>query len=1041
MSVAGATHAVRLPVTAYTPEDGLAGHRVLRIVADSTGFLWFCTPDGLSRFDGQRFTTYSVGDGLPIPAINDLLETRDGVYWAATNGGGLAWFDPSRQPTPTGDDAAPLFSPVPVRGFGRGSERVNVVFEDAEGTLWAGTDAGLFASVARDDPRNPGTVSFDPIPLGVPGRADSVLQVWSIVESPEGSLWIGTSEGLVRRSSDGATGHLAIRPTEGADHVFALLLDPDGRLWIGHDTGVFVLRPSVPGTGDGTAGPLATRAAPCSPEEGTDGAPSLPAVLGDACHWRPRAALVGAAVHDLMQAADGRIQIAMGRGLAEFDGRRFRRVPGTAELDDAGITSLARDPSGNLWMGTWIHGALRLVPHGFLTYTEDDGLGRPLVDRVFSDPGGDVYAVTGEFLLHRFDGRRFVAIRPRLPGDIEWSGRSRYFRPYRDRSGAWWFATGRGLLRFPRVSDFQELAEVDPAAIYTVRDGLAGNDVRHLYEDARGDLWIGTRVPGREVLTRWDRRTGELHRYGPDDGLRAGNHPNSFAEDPSGNLWIGFGYGGLARFRDGEFTFYGPGEGLPGGGVTELLPDPGGGLWIGTQRGHLVHLDEVTPAGLRTTPLLPAAGIAVSPIRCLTSGGDGVLYAGTGRGLLRIDPASQRVERFGVAEGLGSGWIRSCTHDRNGDLWVATSPGISRLRSGPPRGRDPPPVRIASVEVGGVPRPISPLGERDPPPLELTGRDQRIRIEFFGVSFAPGEVLQYETRLAGGRPEWSPPQVERSVIYAGLSPGAYRFAVRAVTAGGVRSTEAATLRIMVHPPVWQRPPALGLAALLLGAVLLLGHRLRLRRAVELERVRTRIAADLHDDIGSGLARISILSEVAERRTGDGEAASFMRQIGESARSLLHSTDDIVWAIDPREETVAGLARRLRRFAADLLRTDGIDWSLEIDDAARAVALAPGQRRHLLLVLKEALHNVVRHADATRVRMSLRQRRGALLVEVEDDGEGLPVTDGGPETDGTGHGIANMRRRVRELGGELALESSPGTGTRLRFEARLRGGGT
>ena len=126
LPVVTAAHGVRLPVTAYTPEEGLASHRVLRIVPDSTGFLWFCTPDGLSRFDGQQFTTYSIEEGLPVPAVNDLLETRDGIYWVATNGGGLAWFDRSRRWMPTSGDGGRLFSSLAVRGgASRGHGRVN----------------------------------------------------------------------------------------------------------------------------------------------------------------------------------------------------------------------------------------------------------------------------------------------------------------------------------------------------------------------------------------------------------------------------------------------------------------------------------------------------------------------------------------------------------------------------------------------------------------------------------------------------------------------------------------------------------------------------------------------------------------------------------------------------------------------------------------------------------------------------------------------------------------------------------------------------
>ena len=136
--IPGIATAERLPVKAYDTTDGLGSDFVESIVADRTGFLWFCTRDGLSRFDGHSFVTYRMEHGLPDPTINDLVHTRDGEYWVATNGGGVCLFHPGRQ-----DDADPLFTVYPV-GETRPTNRVNELFEDSTGQLWAGTDAGLF---------------------------------------------------------------------------------------------------------------------------------------------------------------------------------------------------------------------------------------------------------------------------------------------------------------------------------------------------------------------------------------------------------------------------------------------------------------------------------------------------------------------------------------------------------------------------------------------------------------------------------------------------------------------------------------------------------------------------------------------------------------------------------------------------------------------------------------------------------------------------------------------------------------------------------
>src|SRR6266568_1710648 len=226
-------HAVRaqqLPVRTYTTADGLPRDLVLRIVRDSHGFLWFCTGDGLSRFNGYEFTTYSVEQGLPHPFINDLLETRHGVYWVATNGGGVARFNPS----PSHNQQAQirdLFTVFPV-GDEPTSNRVNVLYEDHSGRIWAGTDEGLF----RLDETN-GQPVFRRMTLNL-GELDHQVAVRALIEDREGSLWASSQGlGLLRILPDGRTVHYRIHPSPLGDLAESLLFDSEGRLWVAHRGG------------------------------------------------------------------------------------------------------------------------------------------------------------------------------------------------------------------------------------------------------------------------------------------------------------------------------------------------------------------------------------------------------------------------------------------------------------------------------------------------------------------------------------------------------------------------------------------------------------------------------------------------------------------------------------------------------------------------------------------------------------------------------------------------------------------------------------
>ena len=236
LGFAAGAHAERLPIKAYTVENGLAHNRVKRIVQDSHAFLWFCTAAGLSRFDGYQFTNYTPENGLPSLSLNDLVEGQDGVYWIATNSDGVIRFD-LRAPVSSDEEhsarfAAHTVSSEPV------TNRVNVLYRDLEGRLWAGTDGGLFR-MHEEQPMP----TFEPIGLGIPGRPDLQVQIWAIVEDRAHNLWIGSSFGLLRRSPDGQITHYTVMPSAEDDRVAALIADSNGALWIGHRAGLFVFNP------------------------------------------------------------------------------------------------------------------------------------------------------------------------------------------------------------------------------------------------------------------------------------------------------------------------------------------------------------------------------------------------------------------------------------------------------------------------------------------------------------------------------------------------------------------------------------------------------------------------------------------------------------------------------------------------------------------------------------------------------------------------------------------------------------------------------
>lgn len=1017
----------RLIVRSYTVVDGLASDRVVCLVTDRDGFLWICTNGGLSRFDGSRFVTYGTAAGLPDPTVNHFLQTRSGSRWVAMNGGGVArleWSEASAD--------GRIFTAFTVGSTPR-SMRVNILFETRGGTILAGTDGGLFRARYPDvAPR------FELVPLAIADYPDSGLQVWGIAEDGAGRTWVGTSGGLVLLVDDRPVAHLQVAPTQGADHVYDIMVDARGRLWLAHDDGLFIWVPPPGADGAALDGAiLGEGAVPCLTQSSEGGTPAveLPDRPGAVCHWAPGGDRRGrSVVRSLRRADDGWTWMATQAGLVAFDGARFR-VFGTAQgLPTSALLRVMVDPGGDVWAGSG-HGVHHIHRRGFTYYTAEDGLVGPHIRFIQRGVDGQLYVTSSTSVIHRFDGDAWTAVRPNLPPTAGGVGRSIYGTALLDREGAWWMGTGDGLVRFPPVARLEELAVATPLAMYTTGDGLAGDDIWQLFEDSRGDLWIATRVPGPEPLTRWERSTGRFQRFGPAEGLPAEWAARNFVEDPAGALWVSFWDGGLARFDGRRFRFFPPGTQVPRGHLYGLLVDRRGWLWVAGRETFFTR--EPSAEAPRFDSFVAADGQPLVSF-ALAEDADGWIYAQTFGGMVRFRPEDGHVQQLGFGRPFSDIGSSRFHRDTNGTLWFLSAVAVLRYESRPLRTPGPPLVRIGGVWVAGSPLPVPPLGTTSLGGLRLRPGQRQVQFDFFGLGFGADDPLRYQVRLDGADEAWGPPTRQASVVYAGLGPGRYRFQVRAVTAAGEVSLEPATVAFVVQPPVWRRAWFLGLLATALVGALGSAHRLRMRRLLELERIRTRIAADLHDDLGSSLARVSLLSDATRRALRDAPDAAerMLQEIGTTSRDLVAAAGDIAFSIDPGRGHLDGLAARIRRFAEELLTGTRIDWRFAVVGETTGVALSSDERRHLLAIVKEALHNAIRHGGPDHLSLTLWLRGDVLGIEVLDDGIGFDTDPSRVEPYG-GQGMRNMRARAGELGASLEIVSRPGEGTRVSVRCRLR----
>jgi signal transduction histidine kinase/ligand-binding sensor domain-containing protein len=1032
----------RLPLKIYTSADGLGSSFVDFMMRDSRGFMWFCTRDGLSRFDGARFVTYRVGDKNSPPGIVTISETSDGSYWIGTTGGYYR-FRAEALSRPDLESGTQQFLRAEYIDDGQGW-----TFQDQQGSIWyIGQDLYL-----KHDQN--GKAAYERKNLNLPVNPNLPFVVFQGRPAPDGSFWINTNYGLVRRLPDGRI-VLLQHETDVRLGQATLTVEKNGRVWVAWAQDVFVIMPeqlgSLPSFNGILQKPLeSTGAIAVEPERKV----TLPNHPGEIV--RVSKPSLGASIIRANTTSDGHVWINSDTELLEFDGQVFH-VYGAAQGLPSGMGEIGEDAAGNLWVGG--RSLMRLNRRGLVTYNEDDGLSSAAIFSISEGNDGSLYVANGDFSVSRFDGRRFQTSRANVAPHSRSLWTSRY--AFISSANECWILTAQGVYRFA-ANDLQR-----PLAVYDSQHGLAANEGFQIFEDSHGDIWLSQQPARREDvgLYRLKRGENEFHRFTSAENLTAGKAASSFAEDRNGNLWFGFYEGGLARFADNKFTEFSPKDGLPSALITDLLVDRQGRLWITSALGGLAHVDEPGADRPAFVPLTTDQGIASNNARTITEDRAGNLYVGTARGVDQISPDLAHIKHYSINDGLAGDFVVDSHCDHNGNIWFATTGGLSRLLPVAAEPDSPPAIFLGGLRIAGERQATSELGDAQLTRGELTHTQNNFQIDFFGLDFHAGETLRYQFMLEGADKDWSAPTDQRTVTYANLRPGSYRFLVRAINSDGITSLRPAILSFTILPPIWLRWWFLTLATLVVITVLYLLYRYRLghlhqvntalseaktaeeklghareERLLELQKVRTRIATDLHDDIGSSLTQIAILSEVAQQSTkGNGASLRPLKSITTVSNELVDAMSDIVWAINPEKDHLQDLIQRMRRFASDVLLARGISLDFDAPSYAADIPLGANPRRAVFLIFKECLANIVKHANAKHVRVQFGFSPQRLMLTISDDGCGFDVDklSSGLFTDQKGgHGILSMKKRAAEMHGRLQLESQPGKGTTMTVELLL-----
>jgi signal transduction histidine kinase/ligand-binding sensor domain-containing protein len=720
----------------------------------------------------------------------------------------------------------------------------------------------------------------------------------------------------------------------------------------------------------------------------------------------------------------GVLWIGTSDGLVKYHDGKQTLYTSTQGLSDNHIQSLAEDRDGNLWIGSFGGGVCKLSSELIVTFTRTEGLPNQDVQKVIEDLKGQIYASIHSGGIVKIVEGRAVA--------VEGSQMARFSdfndRIFQDRRGDWWMGTDAGLFRFQGPE-----LQLRRGHKFTAVDGISDGPIMSgLYQDPGGKIWV---YPQGQGLFDFDpsQKARPVFSQVLSNAIAPAGGVGRMIEDRSGGLWLG-AHEQLGKLSNGRLVMFEPTEGLPETRPRAFFLDRRGWLWIGLRYKGVSVTKDPTAESPTFINYSTANGLASDAVWTIAEDDAGRMYFGTGKGLDQLDLTTGRIRHFNTDDGLASDVVNYCMKDTKGNIWVGTTLGLSKFNPHIERHvNQPAPIYLSRVTVAGEDLALPETGALRVPQLELSASRNNLLIEYVALSFQGEDKLRYQYQLEGVDKDWSPPTYVRSINYARLAPGSYRFLVRAINEEGIISPDAATFQFRILRPIWQRWWFLTLAAVLMAMGIYAVHRQRTARLIELERVRTRIATDLHDDIGANLSLIAMMSEVArgQFQRDDHRLKEWFSTIATTSRDTVDAMSDIVWAVNPKRDQLSDLTQRMRRFADDIFAARDIALHFHAAEPGRDVRLGADVRREVFLIFKETINNMVRHSECNNANVELNVERGWLVLQMNDDGKGLDL----PRTN-EGNGLASMRQRAKKLGGTLEVVSPNGHGTTVTLRVPL-----
>ena len=997
-------------------DEGISYQTAYALHQDSHGFLWIGTMSGLVRYDGYSNTVFRHDPANPRTLSHDdivsIYEDRTGKIWVGTYGGGLNRFDPDTQ----------LFERFvhdtsDSKSFS--SDIAWTIAEDNDGKIWIGThDEGI--NVFDPSRPNLGFRHYQRDPAKPSQTAP--VGVNKIFKDHNGRIWIGSvgrGLGEFLPEQQQFEYHPLVN-NHGESIRFYKVIDiqeSGDELWITTDRGLRIWN--------------------LKQKTWVDRIPA-------SCEK-----IIGQKIGKICWDNIGRLWIGtFGNGLLRLDTTSWtidqtkRNIADPLSLKSDVVTVLFQDQSGLMWVGTALGGLQKNTPDYYkfesivkdpvcLGTLSDENINALLADEkgiwVGSNGGLDLVHHDGsiEKIGHRLFSRDF-------PGVFAVSAL------WKDPDGSLWAGSiSKGLFhRQQGVWKNYRASQSDTTSLST-------DMISAIYRDRAGTLWVGSRGGG---LHKLDEKSGRFIGYNRNNSMLPNDDILCLFGSSDSSIWVGT-YGGLLCIpRHGMWKLYRHDAqddlSLCDNYVFSLMEDRRGRLWIGTNRG-LCFLDSTMR---KFQSFHQKDGLPNEVINGIVEDASGMLWVSTQQGISSFDTEHRIFRNYDKADGLLSNMLNrsASTKDAGGKIYFG---GINGVNVVDPQhiqdDRFSPQVQIVDFKKFDLP-----LGLPLDRSTELDYSDNFFTIAFSSMDFYAPEKNRFQFRLEPLEKSWRPAESRHTASYTNLEPGSYVFHVRGSNRDGYWSPYEAALSITIHPPFWKTKLFLAVSLLITALIGWAGYRISVRkkiqRAIALERVRIserdkmreQISKDFHDELGHKLTKISLFSELSRRALMQDpeESSEFLKKVSEASSSLSINTRDFIWALDPGKDTLYDVIVNLRDFAYDLFDKTGVIFNLKgVSESLERVRLSMDWRRHLTLIFKEALTNVLKHAHAKEVTLIVFAENDRVVISLQDDGRGFDVNS----TDPNRNGLRNMKDRARRLGSTIMIENAPGKGTHVRFEANLK----